>query len=97
MTSTTLKLSAELKERIALLARRVGKTPQSWMVAALEREVALGELREGFLQEARESAQEVDAGGPLYAAEDVHAYLEARVSGREPARRSAAIKRPRRR
>ncbi|MBI5544096.1 MAG: hypothetical protein HY901_09425 [Deltaproteobacteria bacterium] len=94
-TTTTLKLPEELKERIAPLARRAGKTPHAWMLEALEREAALCELREGFLQAGQQSAQEVDAGGPLYAAEDVHSYLLARVSGK-PARRPAPLKRARR-
>jgi len=94
-STTTLKLPEELKARIAPLARQAGKTPHAWMLEALEREAALCELREGFLQAGRKSAQEVDAGGPLYAAEDVHSYILARVSGK-PSRRPAPIKRPRR-
>jgi len=96
MASTTLKLSPELKEHIASLARRAGVTPHSWMVQSLEREAALSDLRESFLQDAEHSAEEVDAGGALYAAEDVHAYLASRISDAS-AHRPAPIKRSRRR
>lgn len=85
-STTTLKLPAELKKRIAPLARRTGKTPHAWMVEALERETGLAELREQFIQDGLDSAAEVDAGGPLYASEDVHAWLRARAAGRRAAR-----------
>jgi hypothetical protein len=39
-------------------------------------------MREAFIAEAEASASEVDAGGPLYAAEDVHAYILARSTGK---------------
>ena len=91
-TTTTLKLPDDLKTRIAPLAEAVGKTPHAWMVEALEAQTALAEMRELFIADAQASAAEVDAGGPLYAAEDVHAYIVARASGRS-ARRPAPTRR----
>ncbi len=82
-SATTLILPEALRARIAPLARQAGKTPHAWMVEALERETALCELREAFLQAGAESAREVDAGGPLYASEDVHSYLP-RTSSASP-------------
>lgn len=86
---TTVKLTDELKERIAPLARVAGQTQHAWMVAALERQAALAELREQFIEEAEASAAAVDGGGTLYAAEDVHAYIAARavsIAGKKPSR-----------
>jgi predicted transcriptional regulator len=86
-TPTTLKISEALKDRIAPLADAAGKTPHAWMVDALERQAALAEAREAFLADAEAAAAEIDAGGELYEAEDVAAYLLARVAGRRaPAR-----------
>jgi predicted transcriptional regulator len=93
---TTLKLPDELKKRIAPLAQRSGKTPHAWMIEALEREATLAELRDGFIDSALASAREIDEGGPLYAAEDVHAWLRARVADPH-APRPAPIARHRRR
>ena len=56
----------------------------------------LAEMREAFIAEAEASAAEIDAGGPLYAAEDVHAYIVARAAGK-PARRPKPVRRARRR
>ena len=81
-TSTTLKLPDELKARIAPLAELVGKTPHAWMIEALEAQAKLAEMRRSFIEDALASAAEVDAGGPLYAMEDVHAYIRARAAGK---------------
>jgi len=95
-TTTTLKLPDDLKTRIAPLAEAVGKTPHAWMVEALEAQAALAEMRELFIADAQASAAEIDAGGPLYAAEDVHAYIVARASGKA-ARRPTPVRRTRKR
>jgi predicted transcriptional regulator len=97
MTSTTtLKLPEPLKARIAPLAEAAGKTAHAWMVDALEAQAALAEMREAFIAQAEESAADVDAGGLLYAAEDVRAYIAARAAGK-PARRPSPMRRARRR
>ncbi|MCA3223066.1 MAG: hypothetical protein ING40_01005 [Burkholderiales bacterium] len=85
-TTTTIKLPADLKQRIAPLAEAAGKTAHAWMVEALERQAALAEAREAFLREAGASAAEIDAGGALYSAEDVAAYLLSRAAGKAAAR-----------
>lgn len=50
-------------------------------IASLEFPDAPSDLRQAFLREARERAAEVDAGGPLFAMEDVSAYLRGRQAG----------------
>ena len=87
MTSaTTIKLPEDLKQRIAPLAEAAGKTAHAWMVDALERQAAMAEAREAFLRDAEASAAEVDAGGALYAAEDVATYLLSRAASKAAAR-----------
>ncbi len=85
-TTTTIKLPADLKQRIAPLAEAAGKTAHAWMVEALERQAALAEAREAFLREAGASAAEIDAGGALYSAQDVAAYLLSRAAGKAAGR-----------
>jgi predicted transcriptional regulator len=85
-SATTIKLPDELKQRIAPLAEAAGKTAHAWMVEALERQAAMAEAREAFLWDAEASAAELDAGGALYAAEDVAAYLLSRAAGKAAAR-----------
>lgn len=90
MSTTTLKLPPELKARIAPLAEAAGKTPHAWMVEALQAQVALADLRQAFVDEARRSAAEVDGGGPVFAMEEVAAYLKGRMQGGR-ARRPAPL------
>jgi predicted transcriptional regulator len=90
-TPTTIKLPDELKERIAPLADAAGKSAHAWMVEALERQADLAEAREAFIQDAEVTAAEVDAGGALFAAEDVASYLFARAAGKRSVARPKAL------
>ena len=80
--TTTLKLPEELKARIAPLAESAIKTPHAWMIEALEAQAKLAEMRLSFIRDAQTSAAEVDAGGALYAMQDVHEYILAKAAGK---------------
>lgn len=80
--TTTLKLPEELKARIASSAQASGMSPHAFMLGALEAQVRLSEMRQSFIADALASGAEVDAGGALYAMEDVQAYIVARTSGK---------------
>jgi len=80
--TTTLKLPEKLKARIVSAAQKSGKTPHAFMIDALELQARLAEMRQSFINDAIASAAEVDAGGALYAMEDVQAYILARTSGK---------------
>jgi predicted transcriptional regulator len=86
--ATTVKLPPRLKKRIAPLAKAAGKSAHAWMVDALASEVEREELHRSFVADALESRAAVAAGGPVYAAEDVFAYLSAKIAGKK-ARRPA--------
>lgn len=75
-TSTTLKLPEELKTRIARIAKASGRSPHSLMVQAIEREVERTERYSQFVKEALAADKAIDAGADVYAATEVHAWLE---------------------
>jgi len=82
MTSTTsVKLPPELKERVAELARKTGRTPHSLIVEAVERHTFYEERMQEFIAEALAAAEEIDATGKVYSLEDVSAYMEKLVRG----------------
>jgi predicted transcriptional regulator len=85
-STTTLKLPDKLKTRIARLARQSGQTPHALMVQALEREVAREERMRDFVRAALASDAAVEAGGAVYRAEDVHAWMERLAKGEKPRR-----------
>jgi len=90
--TTTLKLPEELKERIAFAAQASGKSPHAFMLEALEAQARLAEMRQSFIADAVASGADVDAGGALYAMEEVQAYIAARTSGK-PAKRPKPVPR----
>jgi predicted transcriptional regulator len=84
--STTLKLSRALKTRIARVAKKTGQTPHSFMVEALERQTRREERMEEFVNEALEADRQIDEGGEVYAAADVHGWLARIAAGEKAAR-----------
>lgn len=90
--TTTLKLPEELKVRIASAAQATGKSAHAFMIEALEAQAHLAEMRQSFINDAIASAAEVDAGGALYAMEDVQEYILTRTAGK-PAKRPKSIAR----
>lgn len=73
---TTLKLPEKLKARVTKLARATNRTPHRMMLEAIEREVQREERYRAFVKEALAADLAIDKGAPVYAAEDIHAWLE---------------------
>ena len=84
--STTLKLPRTLKARIARIAKKSGRTSHAFMVDALERETKREERMEEFIGEALAADRAIDAGGEVYAAADVHAWLGRLAAGQPGAK-----------
>jgi predicted transcriptional regulator len=77
MSTTTLKLPGELKERIVSATETAGKSPHAFMVEALAAQTALPERRRAFV----ESAQ-VAEYGLVYDADEVFSYLQDKLIGK---------------
>ncbi|MEW6647062.1 MAG: ribbon-helix-helix domain-containing protein [Pseudomonadota bacterium] len=86
VVSTSIKIPEELKARIQRLAELSRRSPHSVMVEALEREVAREERLYEFVQEALQSDKDVEEGGNVYRADDVHAWLKRLAQGETTAR-----------
>lgn len=85
-STTTLKLSPALRLRVAALAKKTGRSAHSLMLEAIERHTARQERMREFVQEALAADRAIDRGGEVYAAADVHAWLERLAKGKKPAR-----------
>ena len=81
--STTLKLRGALKEQVARLADDAGKSPNAWMVEAIEAQAKGASKRRAFYAEARLSLAEYQRTGVSYRAQDVHRYFLARASDKK--------------
>jgi len=91
MSTTTLKLPDELKERIASAAEAAGKSPHAFMIEALAAQTALAERRRAFVEAAQVAEQEVAEYGLVYDADEVFSYLHDKLSGKR-GKRPKAVK-----
>lgn len=87
MTSaTTLKLPQALKSRIAAVAHELDKTPHAFMIEALAAQTEHAERRRQFVVAALDAETEVATQGLIHDADDVFAWLRAKVAGEAPRR-----------
>jgi predicted transcriptional regulator len=83
MPTTSLKLPDDLKQRAANAAQQLGMSPHAFMVSAIEQAATATELRTRFIADAKEARYEMIESGKGFKADDVHAYLKAKVSGKK--------------
>ena len=82
MTTTSLKLPEDLKENIQRIAAQSNTSPHAFMLQTLVSEVNRRTLRAAFLAEAQAAAADIDNGAPVYALQDVQAWVKAKVGAR---------------
>lgn len=81
MTTTSIKLSDELKSRAAAVAQERGVTPHAFMVEAIAVATAVAEQRAAFVAKALTAQTQMIDSGKGFDADDVHAWLHARAAG----------------
>jgi predicted transcriptional regulator len=81
MSTTSLKLPDDLKKRAANAAHDLGVSPHAFMVSAIEQAATATEQRVRFIVEAKAAREEMIETGKGLDADDVHAFLKAKVSG----------------
>ena len=86
MSTTSLKLSEELKQRTIAVAQQHGMSPHAFMVDAIERAASSAEKRASFLEDAMVAQAEMLGTGKGYDADAVQRYLKARASGEKIAK-----------
>jgi predicted transcriptional regulator len=93
MSTTTIRIDAELKERVDAAAQRAGKTVHAFLLDSISKTVEQAELDEAFHRVADERFAKVMAGGKTVGWDDARRYLEARARGlrarKPPARKLA--------
>lgn len=84
MATTSLKLPDSLKERVVKLAVDTGKSTHAFMVEAITEHAKRLEEDRAFLARAEASLKHYQETGVSYLAEDVHAYVRAKLRGENP-------------
>jgi predicted transcriptional regulator len=82
MTTTSIKLSDELKSRVTQAAQALGTSPHAFMVAAIEQATDTTERHERLVAESQAAHAAIQKTGTGFDAGQVHAYFEAKLAGR---------------
>jgi len=89
MSTTSLKLTDELKQRAVAAAQKQGVSPHAFMIHAIEQAAVVAERRASFVTEAQAAREQMLRTGKGYDAGEVHAYLKARIAGKKSAKPKA--------
>ena len=83
MSTTSLKLSDDLKQRAVSAATSQGISTHAFMVNAIEQAAKAAEYRANFIEDANAAREQMLSSGKGYDSEDVRAYIHARIEGRK--------------
>jgi len=81
MSTTSLKLSEELKQRAANAAQELGISPHAFMVDAIRKAAEQAEQRAGFVAQALAARAELLQSGEAIDQQAAHDYLRQRAAG----------------
>ena len=79
MSTTSLKIPTELKERAVAGAQQQGVSPHAFMVEAIAMAASMAEQRADFVASAVAARDKALKTNKAFDADDVHAYLKARI------------------
>ena len=86
MSTTTIRLTEDLKHRIAQAATRKGTSSHAFMLDALADRVDEDERRQGFHDAAEQRYQAIIASGMTIPWSEMQTYLKSRAAGGTPSR-----------
>lgn len=89
MSTTSLKLPEDLKQRAASAAQDLGLSTHAFMVEAIRQATEQTEIRAQFVEEALAARSEMLESGAGYEANEVRAYLRQRLRDKDTPRPSA--------
>jgi predicted transcriptional regulator len=81
MSTTTIRLPNDLKNRVAEAAKRTGTTAHGFILEAIAEKTAQHERRSGFEAEAEERYARIIASGETVLWDDMRHYLKAKIAG----------------
>ncbi|MES3014936.1 MAG: CopG family transcriptional regulator [Pseudomonadota bacterium] len=82
MTTTTIRLPEDLKERVAAAADRAGTTAHSFILSAIAEKAELAERQAEFHDVAEQRYAAIVASGKTISWNDMRSHLEDRLAGK---------------
>ena len=89
MSTTTIRLPKDLKERLARAADRAGTTPHGFILEAIAEKTDLEERRSAFLDTAEQRYADIVTSGKTVPWSEMRRYLERRLAGSRASRPKA--------
>jgi len=89
MPTTTIRLSEDLKDRVARAAERAGTTAHAFILAAIAEKIEEDERRSEFHDAVERRYAEIVASGKTIPWTEMRTYLEDRLAGKKSPRSSA--------
>jgi predicted transcriptional regulator len=86
MSTTTIRLPPDLKERIARAAERAGTTAHGFILEAIVEKAEQEERREDFHDAAERRYAEIVSSGRTVPWKEMRRYLERRLTGKKTVR-----------
>lgn len=86
MPTTTIRLTGDLKARVASAAKRTGTTAHGFILEAIAEKTASEERRADFDAVAEERYARIASSGKTIPWNEMRSYLEARLAGKEAKR-----------
>lgn len=83
VSTTSLKLTDEIKLQAANAAKDLGITPHAFMVEAIKQASINAELRRSFIEDANTARNEVLKDGKVHDADKVFKHLQERIAGKK--------------
>jgi predicted transcriptional regulator len=89
MSTTSIKISAELKARASAAAEQRGISTHAFLIEAIEQAATAAEQRASFVEDALKARAQMLRSGRGYDFTEVFAYLNERIAGQESAKPKA--------
>jgi predicted transcriptional regulator len=83
MSTTSLKLSDEIKAKAANAAKELGISAHAFMVEAIRQATVNTEYRSAFIAEAKAARETTLIANEVYESKNVFDHLRSRISGKQ--------------
>ena len=83
MSTTTIRLPDDLKEKVARAAKRAGTTSHNFILEAIAEKADLAEQRNNFLSVAESRYSAIVASGQTIPWADMQRYLKGKAAGKK--------------
>ncbi|MBU3598002.1 hypothetical protein [Polynucleobacter bastaniensis] len=83
VSTTSLKLTEEIKLQAANAAKELGMTPHAFMVEAIKQASINAEIRRTLIQQASIAREGVMKNGKVYESDKVFEVMKARITGKK--------------